>query len=442
MTNAALLHHDRELLLSRLGEARSRTDEIFDAVLDPGALYERPIPERHRLVFYLGHVEAFDWNLLARGAFGMDSFHEPFDRLFAFGIDPVDGGLPSEPASDWPPRKAIEVYNRRTRRVIDECLTGRRRPAAEADEATLVHMAIEHRLMHAETLAYLLHELPPAAKRPPADDATAPSPATRPTPATWVEIPAGRATLGRRRGPGFGWDNEYEAIEVEVPAFAIERHKVTNRRFLEFLGDNGYRRRDLWSAADWAWREREDVRHPRPWVERDGAWLYRGMFGEVPLPLEAPAYVSHAEASAFARWSGATLPTEAQFHRAAHGAPDGGERDYPWGDEAPGERHGNFDFHAWDPTPVGAHPGGDSAFGVSELVGNGWEWTRTLFEPFPGFRAHPLYAGYSANSFDGHHYVLKGGSPRTAGCMLRRSFRNWFQPRYPYAYAAFRLVAP
>jgi formylglycine-generating enzyme required for sulfatase activity len=74
------------------------------------------------------------------------------------------------------------------------------------------------------------------------------------------------------------------------------------------------------------------------------------------------------------------------------------------------------------------------------MIGNGWEWTRTPFAPFPEFEPFSFYAGYSANFFDGKHFVMKGGSPRTASCMLRRSFRNWFQPHYPYVYATFRCV--
>jgi len=164
------------------------------------------------------------------------------------------------------------------------------------------------------------------------------------------------------------------------------------------------------------------------------------MFEAVPLPLEWPVYASHAEAEAYARWRGKSLPTEAQFHRAAYATPEGPERPYPWGHEPPDPTRGNFDFKRWDPSPVGSHPRGDSAFGVSDLVGNGWEWTRSLFEPFPGFEAFPFYPGYSANFFDGKHYVMKGGSSRTAACMLRRSFRNWFQGYYPYVYASFRCV--
>ena len=441
MPNTLALTENRPTLAARLGEARARTDEIF-SILRPEALYERSIPERHRLVFYLGHVEAFDWNLIARQAFGIEPFHEAFDRLFAFGIDPVGGGLPNEPASDWPEPGAIRDYNERVRGIVDECLNRPRSPRSEGDHETIFNMAIEHRLMHAETLAYLLHQLPYDAKIPPAE-IPAPRSPVEIDPGRTAAIPAGHATLGRARvGGGFGWDNEYDQFGVQVPGFSIDVHKVSNGSYLDFVRDGGYRRRDLWSEAGWNWKEREGIKHPHFWREREGDWLYRGMFAAVPLPLNAPVYVSHDEASAFARWAGRALPTEPQFHRAAYGAPDGGEREYPWGAEPPERKHGNFDLRLWDPTPLGAFPDGDSAFGVSELVGNGWEWTASVFGPFSGFRPHPFYEGYSANFFDGEHYVQKGGSPRTAACMLRRSFRNWFQPHYPYVYAGFRLAGP
>jgi formylglycine-generating enzyme required for sulfatase activity len=106
----------------------------------------------------------------------------------------------------------------------------------------------------------------------------------------------------------------------------------------------------------------------------------------------------------------------------------------------PEATHGNFDFYHWDPVDVDATPGGDSAFGISQLIGNGWEWTRTPFGPFQGFQPFPFYPGYSKNFFDEEHYVMKGASPRTAACFLRSSFRNWFRPDYPHVYASFRLT--
>jgi formylglycine-generating enzyme required for sulfatase activity len=164
------------------------------------------------------------------------------------------------------------------------------------------------------------------------------------------------------------------------------------------------------------------------------------MFGTIPLPLSWPVYVSHAEAAAYARWAGRKLPTEAQWHRAAYGTWEGREREYPWGDSPPDAARGNLHHTNWDATPVDAYPGGTSAFGVCDLVGNGWEWTSTPFAALPGFEPFSFYAGYSGNFFDGQHFVMKGGSPRTDACMLRRSFRNWFQPHYPYVYATFRCV--
>src|SRR5262245_38148013 len=106
------------------------------------------------------------------------------------------------------------------------------------------------------------------------------------------------------------------------------------------------------------------------------------MFDEIPMPLDWPVYVSHAEANAYAHWAGNDLPSEAEWQRAAQGTPEG---------------IGNFDFRHWNPVPV-SH-GAVSKCGVVGQFGNGWEWTRTPFEPFPGFQPFPFYAGYSANFF-------------------------------------------
>jgi ergothioneine biosynthesis protein EgtB len=436
-----LTEGDRTITTS-LAEARALTDELF-SVVRPDSIYERPIPERHRLLFYLGHLEAFDWNLLGRNILEIDSFQKEFDRLFAFGIDPVGGGLPDDQPSDWPSIQQVRGYNQRVRETLDAALekvSFRDSALPLLRDGYALHVALEHRLMHAETLAYMLHQLPLESKLR-QNQASPPSPP--PAASGTVKIPAGVATLGMaRNGNGaFGWDNEFEIQEVAVAEFAIDVHNVTNRQFLEFLRAGGYEERNLWSDSDWAWKSGQGIDHPTSWVRRGDQWFYRAMFEEIPLPLDWPVYASHAEASAYTRWKGKAMPTEAQFHRAAFGAPNGPEREYPWGNEAPQPHLGNFNFQRWDPAPAGAFPAGASAFGVADLVGNGWEWTSTVFAPLPGFRAFPFYPGYSADFFDGKHYVIKGGSARTADALLRRSFRNWFQPHYPYLFAKFRCVS-
>jgi iron(II)-dependent oxidoreductase len=435
----------RHQLLERLSEARGRTDEIF-AMVRPDSLYERPIPERHRIIFYLGHLEAFDWNLLRERILGLEAFDPDFDKLFAFGIDPVDGGLPSDQPIDWPSAADARAYVTRIRESIDAGLEvlesadwDSTASGTDFTTKTLLNVAIEHRLMHAETLAYMLHQLQLDRKL---RIQRKPELIVPPTSPRMNEIPAGDVTLGlsRRDKNAFGWDNEYEAQTVDVPAFSIDKYKVTNGQFLDFVAAGGYANPACWTEEDWNWRTAKDIRHPVFWNRNRDRWYYRTMFDEIPLPLDWPVYVSLAEAKAYARWAGKSLPTEAQWHRAAYGTESGPERPFPWGSAAPNPSKGNFDFNSWDPTPVDAFPEGQSAFGVADLLGNGWEWTSSPFEPFPGFHAFSFYPGYSANFFDGKHYVMKGGSARTAACMLRRSFRNWFQPHYQYVYAGFRCV--
>src|SRR5207245_7248184 len=106
-------------LLLELSQARARSDALFE-IVRPEAFYERPIAERHRIIFYLGHLEAFDRNLFGRELIGLKSFAPSFDELFAFGIDPVDGALPDDQPSDWPERKEVVSYNRRVRSAIDD----------------------------------------------------------------------------------------------------------------------------------------------------------------------------------------------------------------------------------------------------------------------------------------------------------------------------------
>jgi formylglycine-generating enzyme required for sulfatase activity len=206
------------------------------------------------------------------------------------------------------------------------------------------------------------------------------------------------------------------------------------------MAADGYEKSDLWTSADWHWKTQQNISAPSFWRRENGNWELLTMFDRIPLPLDWPVYVSHAEASAYARWAGKRLPTEAQWHRAAYGTPNGGERAYPWGSANPAEQFGNFNFQRWDPAPAHAFPQGRSAFGIEDLVGNGWEWTSTVFGPFAGFEQFPFYPGYSADFFDGRHYVMKGGSARTATCMLRKTFRNWFQSHYGYVYSGFRCV--
>ncbi|MGF7188471.1 formylglycine-generating enzyme required for sulfatase activity [Robbsia andropogonis] len=550
---------DASSFLMQYRDACAETDRLFAAV-HPDFLTSRPVLERHRLLFYIGHLEAFDWNLLASRVLRQPSFHPVFDHLFAFGIDPVGGGLPTDVPEDWPALDEIRRYRDMVRDRIETAIahvdfsspiqqvpadSPGNRPSASTMPAgvplmraespisgggnihsdagdgivsvgTLCLVALEHRQMHAETLAYLIHQMPYERKRMPPDAAPMVVASGRARPraadpdAPMCVIPSGTVTVGlpgrfasrsphrspevdtdrhstsnhaspdveaavtRRddehddpsRTPRFGWDNEWvdpAAAQVPVPSFEIDRWMVTNGAFLRFVEAGGYYERSWWRDEDWAWRQTAGIVHPAFW-EADAhaadGWRWRGMFASCALPLDWPVYVSRAEAAAYARFAGKRLPTEAEWLRAAEGVPGlpdmesrppGEEGDKvrdrlspagpaEWASKPTSGFTGNADFRRWDPEPVDAAPLNRSRFGVEGQFGNGWEWIADPFAPFPGFTAFPFYRGYSADFFDDKHFVLKGGSPRTAARMLRPSFRNWFQAHYPYVYAGFRCV--
>jgi iron(II)-dependent oxidoreductase len=432
---------DRGALVDRYRAARRRTHSIF-GIPNGDAYYDRPIPLRHPFVFYEGHLPAFIINTLIKGALGRPGIDERLEVLFARGIDPEDElAAAGKAGGGWPARAEVLAYGRTADEIIEKAL---REAELEDDENPMLRhgeaalAVIEHEFMHQETLHYILHELPYERKRlvRAQHDST-----DRVVVQELIDVPAGVATLGTDHDAvDFYWENEFPANRQPVPAFSIQKYNVTNGEYLEFVGAGGYKDEKLWSREGWNWVRKNEVRHPHFWLQSDDRWLWRGLYEAYPLPPQGPVYATHAEATAYATWVGMRLPTEAEYHRAAFGTPEGKERLHPWGDEPPAAQHGNFGFRAWDPVAVGSFPAGASAWGIEDLVGNGWEWTSTPFGPFEGFIPMASYPVYSNEFFDDQHFVLKGASPVTDDLLVRRSFRNWFRPTYPYVYATFRCV--
>jgi len=411
----------RARLIDWYRNGRDVTRRLFTIPTDE-AYHDRPIPLRNPLVFYEGHLPVFAVNTLLRLALKRDGIDGDFEALFARGIDPEDEASANVSTDLWPAREQVRAYGseadeRIMRALCDGAIDDGREPQTRNAEAAFT--ILEHEQMHQETLLYLFHELPYERKNPipplfPAVEAT-PLDVVR----DMVRIPAGEATLGSS-GDEFGWDNERPAITVSVPEFSVDRHNVTNGEYLKFVEETG-------------------ANPPHFWDLKNGSWQLRALFALIELPLDWPVYATWDEASAYARWRGKRLMSEAEYHRAAFGSEEG-ERLFPWGDALPDATRGNFGFTHWDPVATGSYPAGVSAWGVHDLVGNGWEWTSTIFDGFPGFRPMSSYLPYSTDFFDGKHYVLKGASPATAPELIRRSFRNWFRPGYPYAYATFRCA--
>lgn len=414
---------DREALLARYARNRRRSLALFDRVA-PEAYESRPIPLRHPSVFYEGHLPAFSYSRLVELALGRPPLDPGLEKLFERGIDPADPSAAAALAlAAWPPRAVVQAFGRACDAAVEDALAHAaidvpQNPMLERAQAAW--LILEHEEMHQETYSYILHRMPYAQKSAPANYRAAgdpPQPAQR-----RIEIPAGIATLGLRRGAiPFAWDNEFEETTVEVAAFECDVYPITNGDWLQFVREGG----------------------PVPsfWLDTGGEFKLLGAWEQLALPRSWPVWVTNEQARAYAAWTGRRVMTEAEYHRAAYGTPQGTERQQPWGDAAASAAHGNFDWVSWDAEPIGARPAGASAWGIHELVGNGWEHTSTPFGPLPGFAPHVLYPPYSSDFFDGKHYVVKGASPVTARELVRRSFRNWYYGDYPFLFAKFRTVS-
>jgi iron(II)-dependent oxidoreductase len=304
-------------------------------------------------------------------------------------------------------------------------------------------LSVRHEDMHVEAFAYMRETL------------AYPRPHELGQPATPVgglagdvAVPGGRWRLGATANEGFIFDNEKWAHEVDIRPFRIARAPVTNREFAAFVEAGGYRVREFWSEAGWAWRECNRAERPVYWQPKtDGVWTWRRYDRTEVLAPDAPAvFINWYEAEAWCRWAKRRLPTEAEWEAAAVGEPTAGgnrlaelKRLWPWGDAAPTRDHANLDFTFDAPGNVAACPRGDSAFGCRQMTGNVWEWTACDFTPFPGFSADP-YEDYSQPWF-GTRKVLRGGAFATSVRLAKPTFRNFFSPDRNDVFAGFRTCA-
>jgi iron(II)-dependent oxidoreductase len=438
-----------ETVRQRLEQVRERTLALI-APVEWGELRRQHVPILSPMVWDLGHVANFEeqWLLRALGSGG--PLVEGYDSMF----DPTANPRPTREGLPLPDRRKLFDYLGRVREAVLERAAGNGSGAGAGGGADLIRrlldhgfvyeMVAEHEEQHQETLLQALqamgepHYLPAVRRAPPQ---------AGPVPEAMVEVPAGAFVAGTDR-PGFVYDNERRAHQVDLPGFAIDPAPVTNRAYLEFIGDGGYRRRELWSDAGWAWREETAAEAPLYW-RRDGAgggdgasgWTLRRMDRRFPVPPGEPVtHVSYWEAEAFARWAGKRLPTEMEWEKAALWDPEAGRsRLYPWGDEPPGGDRANLDQLAFGPAPVGAYPRGVSAYGCHQMLGDVWEWTSSDFTAYPGFTAFP-YAEYSEVFFGPGYRVLRGGSWATRPAVARGTFRNWDYPIRRQIFTGFRCA--
>ena len=380
----------------------------------------------------VGHVAWFQERWVLRHALGLPPFDPNVDALYDSAAIAHDTrwGLPLLA------RERTLDYLQYVRDAVVEHCSG----PVSSETAYFILLSVFHEDMHTEAFTYTRQTHAWSAPRfLRGEDA---STAGQGPHSGDAAVSGGRFQLGAELDGTFVFDNEKWAHPVEMAPFRIARAPVTQAEFREFVEDGGYARRSLWDDAGWAWRVAEAVERPLYWRRApDGAWQRRVFDAWRDLEPHRPVLqLNWYEASAYCRWAGRRLPTEAEWEMAAAWDPaTGRKRRYPWGDAPPSPALANLDWHGGGCVDVAAYPEGDSPVGCRQMIGNVWEWTSSPFAPYPEFTVDP-YKEYSEPWFH-THMVLRGGCWTTRGRLIRNTWRNFYRPERRDVWAGFRTCA-
>jgi iron(II)-dependent oxidoreductase len=428
-------------IVRALDEARARTLALVDL---PEAIQRAQIsPLMSPMVWDLAHIGNYEELWLLRALDGRPAIDPALDDLYNAFEHPrwTRPDLPllgPEEARDY-----LDRVRGSALALLAE-IDGAHGESALLREAFVYGLVVQHEHQHCETLLATRQLMGEAAPPVPGTIALDRSPvgAASSRRDGMVRLDGGTFVMGTDGEP-WAYDNERPAHPVTVDPFWLDPTPVTVGAFRAFVDDGGYADERWWSAAGRAWTATTDQHRPLYWSDDLESVLRFGRWE----PLEADEPVQHVtfhEAQAFARWAGKRLPTEAEWEYAATAHPDGHKQRWPWGDDEPTARHANLGQRHDRPLPVDQHPAGANPWGVAGLVGDVWEWTRSTFDPYPGFVAFP-YDEYSlvffgAGGGDDGYRVLRGGSWATHPAVARTTFRNWDHPIRRQIFSGFRCA--
>jgi ergothioneine biosynthesis protein EgtB len=310
---------------------------------------------------------------------------------------------------------------------IDDLLSNADENLLDEIEPILV-LGIHHEQQHQELLItdikHVLAQNPlyPVFREPKTGERRSATPGSQSSPLQFIAFKQGTVEIGHN-GRGFAYDNEGPRHQALVPSFSLATRLITNGEYITFIEDNGYSRPEFWLSLGWMTVNEQRWNAPLYWTKRDGAWWNFTLSGLRTVDQSEPVtHISYFEADAYANWAGARLPTEFEWEHAALDRPI----------------EGNF------VEDENFHPRALSTFGddrhLRQMLGDVWEWTRSAYSPYPGYRAAPGALGEYNGKFMCNQYVLRGGSCATSRTHIRRTYRNFFQPEKRWQFTGIRLA--
>ena len=417
---------DREELAARYRAVRAYTVRLAEP-LNPEDQQVQSMADVSPTKWHLAHVTwFFETFVLTPNLRSYKPFHPQFGYLFNSYYEAV-GPRHARPERGFLSRPTCEEildYRRHIDAAMERLFAAY--PAAGWDAvAAMIELGLHHEQQHQELLLMdIKHVFSCNPLAPAYVDADQPSRRNAPPP-DWVEREGGLFEIGHD-GDGFAFDNEGPRHRVFVEDFRIASRAVTNREYLDFIQDGGYEQAAHWHSDGWSTVNESDWKHPLYWREDGGDYMEFTLAGLRPLDLDAPVcHVSFYEASAYASWAGARLPTEAEWEVTARSLPDTGEAD------------ANL-LEAGNLHPVAAPAANDEPV---QMIGDVWEWTQSAYTPYPGFSSAEGAVGEYNGKFMANQMVLRGGACVTPPGHVRPTYRNFFYPHQRWAFSGFRMAA-
>jgi ergothioneine biosynthesis protein EgtB len=409
---------EQEALLDRYHRTR-RLTEALAAPLSAEDQGLQSMPDASPTKWHRAHTTwFFETFVLAPHEPRYRAFHPAYGFLFNSYYEAV-GPRHARPARGMLSRPGVaEIADYRSH--VDQAMARFFERAASADVLALVELGINHEEQHQELI---LMDIKHALAQNPLEPAYAPAKEeTRRNalPLEFIAFDGGLEEIGHD-GEGFAFDNEGPRHKVHVAPFRLGSRLVTNGEYLEFIADGGYRRPQFWLSEGWAAVVRDGWRAPLYWREEGSGWRVFTLAGSVALdPAEPVVHVSHFEADAYARWSGKRLPREAEWEIAAR--------------EARVALAGNLMARAL------YHPRAAAEPGLSQMIGDAWEWTESPYVGYPGYKAAAGAIGEYNGKFMANQMVLRGGAAVTPAGHVRITYRNFFPSAARWLFGGIRLA--
>lgn len=409
-------------------------EKMFEVLKNDSVFYKKSEPTRHPMIFYFGHTATFFVNKLMQMKIIQTRIDPEFESIFAVGVDEMTWDDIDSTHYKWPSVDETRKYRKDVKSLVLNLIETLplSLPISWDSEMWVILMGIEHERIHLETSSVLHRQMPleyiKEIKECKIYEGVGLAPEN-----TLVSIPSTEIDLGKTHDDiYYGWDNEYGKSEQNIEEFQVSKYLVSNAEFLEFVKDGGYEKEEYWSDEGKKFLKISKATHPVFWIDLNGTYSYRTLTSVIKMPKNFPVDVNALEAEAFCKYKSLKdnvtylLPSEGEYEAMCK---------YARVDGLIHSQEANINFKYTSSIPVDSY----STNGIYDVVGNVWQWSRTLMRPLDGFKVHPAYDDFTVPTFDDKHALVLGSSWASSGNLIMQKSRYAFRKHF-YQHTGFRYV--